>query len=121
MTHDIAELDLPALRTAMETAAKTSAEGFLKKHYNGQDWGACGFAWVTIYPKHKGNTKEGREERKVYRALGAELDHTGKNFQIWNPAKIGCQNIDAKEEGATTAAKILQMAGIDAHSHSRLD
>lgn len=29
----------------------------------GGDNGACGFAWVTIYPEHKGNTKLGKAER----------------------------------------------------------
>ena len=31
----------------------------------GGDNGACGFAWVTIHPEHKGNTKLGKAERRA--------------------------------------------------------
>ena len=109
------------LKAQIETEAHAVAQAFLDKHYGGQDAGACGFAWVTIYPEHKGNTKLGKEERKVFRALGADLDWTGKTFQIWNPAKIGCQNIDAKEAGARKASEILNANGIKASAGSRLD
>jgi hypothetical protein len=50
----------------MEAKAKEAAESFLIKHYVGQDWGACGFAWVKIQPEHKGNTKLGKIERKKF-------------------------------------------------------
>ena len=66
----------------------------------GGDRYACGFAWVTIYPEHKGNTKAGKAERKVLKELGFRLDWTGKSFQLWNPSQSGVQNIDIKEAGA---------------------
>lgn len=110
-----------------ELIAKVSEEAFLAakayldRNFNGADWGMCGFAWVNIKPKHKGNTKLGKEERKVLREMGFELDWTGKEFQWWNPSGLGCQNIEAKYTGAVVAARILREHGFDAYAGSRLD
>ena len=101
--------------------AKRAAIDYLDAHFNGQDSGACGFAWVNIRPKHKGNTKLGKEERKVLREMGFELDWTGKEFQWWNPSGLGAQNVDCKYVGARAAAKVLCEAGFDAYASSRLD
>tara|TARA_R110000744_G_scaffold98754_1_gene190957 strand:+ start:114 stop:458 length:345 start_codon:yes stop_codon:yes gene_type:complete len=114
-------MELSVLKSHMEAKAKEAAESFLIKHYVGQDWGACGFAWVKIQPEHKGNTKLGKIERKKFEALGATKDCTGKAWEIWNPSTLGCQNIDAKEEGARVAAEILCAEGYDARMGSRLD
>jgi len=114
-------MNTEAIKTRIATEAYAAAQKYLDQHFAGQDAGACGFAWVTITPKHKGNTKLGKAERLIFRALGAELDYTGKTFQIWNPAGIGAQNIDCKEAGALVAARILTENGIDAHAASRLD
>ena len=83
--------------------------------------GACGFAWVTINPKHKGNTKLGKEERKVLAALKFEKDWTGKSYQLWDPANYSGQNVDIKEAGARAAAVVLRKHGFDAYAGSRLD
>jgi len=109
------------LKNQMHVDAKAAAEAYLKKHYSGQDWGPCGFAWVTIFPEHKGNTRAGKAERKLFEQVGAKKDWTGKAWQIWNPAQIGAQNIDAKEEGAEAAARILKAAGFNAIAEGRLD
>ena len=101
--------------------AKTAGKAYLDKHFGGADWGMCGFAWVNIKPKHKGNTKLGKEERKVLREMGFELDWTGKEFQWWNPSGLSCQNIDAKYEGAVVAARILREHRFNAYAGSRLD
>lgn len=87
----------------------------------GGDRYACGFAWVTIYPEHKGNTTAGRAERKVIEAMGFRKDHTGKAYEYWNPSKWGGQNVDVKEAGARAAADVLRKYGFKAYAGSRLD
>ena len=111
----------------MTVVAKAAEEAFvaakscLDDLFHGCDRGMCGFAWVNIRPKHKGNTKLGKEERKVLREMGFELDWTGKEFQWWNPSGLGVQNVDCKYVGAKAAAKVLYEAGFDAYASSRLD
>jgi hypothetical protein len=102
-------------------AANNAATKYLSAYFGGQDYGACGFAWVTVYPVHKGNTKEGKQERKILREMGLELDWTGKAFQYWNPSKLGVQNVDSKYMGACEAAKVLKSYGFKASAGSRLD
>lgn len=87
----------------------------------GGDRYACGYAWVTIYPEHKGNTTAGRAERKVIEAMGFRKDHTGKAYEYWNPSKWGGQNVDVKEAGARAAANVLRKYGFKAYAGSRLD
>lgn len=107
------------IRDEMLAAARDAAN---RKYADiGGDRYACGFAWVTVYPKHKGNTKLGRAERTTLRELGFELDYTGKSFQMWNPSKHPCQNIDTKEAGARAAAEVLTRYGFTAYAGSRLD
>ena len=114
-------MDANVIKTEMLVAAKAAADKFYADSMGGNDWGACGFAWTTIYPQHKGNTRVGREERKIIRDLGFELDWTGKSFQLWNPSGHHCQNIDTKEAGARAAAMVLRQHGYNAHSGSRMD
>lgn len=87
----------------------------------GGDVGACGFAWVTIFPAYKGNTRAGRAERALLRAIGAELNWSGKAFDIWNPSKYHGQSVAVKYAGAEAAAKILRLLGFDATAEDRLD
>ena len=101
-------------------AAAQAADEFENKYFPDGGWGACGFAWVDIWGI-KGNTKLGREERKAIRAMGLELDYTGKRFSWWNPSQSHFQNIDCKEAGAQAAATVLQAHGFDAYAGSRLD
>lgn len=114
-------MDYNAIIYEAKLEARKKGQAFLDKYYDGQDAGMCGFAWVNIRPANKGNTKAGKEERKVLRAMGFELDWTGKEFQWWNPSGLGVQNIDAKEEGARAAAKVLRGHGFNAYAGSRLD
>lgn len=114
-------MDYIAIKYEAGFDARKAGEDFLQRHYGGQDRGMCGFAWVNVVPQHKGNTKAGKEERKVLRAMGFELDWTGKEFQWWNPSGLGVQNVDAKAEGARAAAKVLQGYGFNAYARSRLD
>ncbi len=109
------------LKTQMFDAAHDATDTFIRDVLKGEDAFACGFAWVDIYPKFKGNTKDGKAERKVIRELGFELDYTGKAFSLWNPSKSYFQNIDCKEAGARAAARFLKFYGFDAFANSRLD
>ena len=107
------------IRNEMTQAAKAAAAA--KYAEIGGDRWACGFAWVTIQPEHKGNTKLGKAERERIRSLGFELDWTGKTFQMWNPSGHPCQNVDTKEAGAAAAARVLKGHGFNAYAGSRLD
>jgi len=109
------------IRLEAWAAAVVATTKYIDTYLDGEDKYACGFAWVNVAPKHKGNTKLGREERKVLRAMGLELDYTGKRFSWWNPSKSYFQNIDCKEAGARAAATVLQAHGFDAWAESRLD
>lgn len=118
----LTRLSSPAqIRAEMLTEAKVAADKFFQEKLNGIDQYACGFAWVTVYPEHKGNTKAGREERKVLESLGMRKDWTGKAYEIWNPSGHGCQNVDTKEVGAVAAANVLKKYGFKAYAGSRLD
>ena len=98
-----------------EQAAHGAAVKFFNERLNGQDRGACGFAWVTIFGV-RGNTRLG----KALKAAGVRQDYT-KAFCLWNPAKVGVQNIDTLEAGAQAAAEVLVKYGFRAYADSRLD
>lgn len=103
-------------------AAAKAAQEFLEKHFGGRDAGACGFAWVKYYPKNKGNTRDGKEERRMIQSIGFRQDYTGKAYELWNPSKIGAQNIDCKEAGAMAYAKVMEEeVGLRLSVSSRLD
>ena len=112
-------VDIETIRIEMLTEAANAANQIHAKR--GDDWGACGFAWTTVYPKHKGTTRDGKTERKVLKELGFSKDWTGKSYQFWDPARYGGQNIDIKEAGAIAAANVLKKYGFDAYAGSRLD
>ena len=81
--------------------------------------GVCGFAWVNIYPEHKGNTKAGKAERKLYESIGFEKDDYNKCYSLW----IGQfnQSMQKKEMYAAAYAKVLSENNIRAYSGSRMD
>lgn len=81
--------------------------------------GVCGFAWVNIYPEHKGNTKAGKAERKLYESIGFEKDDYNKCYSLW----IGQfnQSMQKKETYAAAYAKVLSENNIRAYSGSRMD
>ena len=109
------------IKEKMEQAAHDAAHKFITQHMGGEDRGACGFAWVTLWPEHKGNTKLGKAERRGFEALGARKDWTGKAWMIWNPSGYPVQNIDTLEAGARAAADVLKAHGYKATAGSRLD
>jgi len=110
-----------AIRTEMLEQAHTVAMDLLNTRYGGKDAFACGFAWTTIYPEHKGNTRAGKAERKLYEEMGFRKDWTGKAYEFWNPSQWPGQNIDVKEAGARAAAEVLRKYGFTAYAGSRLD
>jgi hypothetical protein len=114
-------MDITAIRNEMLNEARDAANKFFQEKLDGVDQYACGFAWVTVFPEHKGNTKAGREERKVLESLGMRKDWTGKAYEIWNPSGHVCQNVDTKEAGAVAAANVLKKYGFKAYAGSRLD
>lgn len=114
-------MDTNAIRNEMMDAAFKAADKFFKERLGGRDQYACGFAWVTVYPEHKGNTKAGKAERQILESLGFRKDWTGKAYEFWNPSKYACQNVDTLEEGARAAADVLKRHGFKAYAGSRLD
>jgi hypothetical protein len=102
-------------------AARNAAGDYLVEKLGGKDNYPCGFAWVTVYPENKGNTKLGKAERGLLESIGFEKDWTGKAYQIWNPSKVNVQNVDVKEAGAQAYADIMKAAGFKAYAGSRLD
>lgn len=112
-------MDLNVIKAEMLQAAKDAADDMYKRI--GGDRYACGFAWTTIYPKHKGNTKDGKAERKIIEALGFRKDYTGKAYEYWNPSGSPVQNVDIKEAGARAAAEVLRKYDFNAYAGSRLD
>lgn len=114
-------MDITAIRNEMLNEARDAANKFFQEKLGGEDRYACGFAWVTVYPEHKGNTKAGKAERRILESLGMRKDWTGKAYEIWNPSGHGCQNVDTKEAGAVAAANVLKKYGFKAYAGSRLD
>lgn len=75
--------------------------------------GACGFAWISVYP---GTSSFARWLVKYNRAR-RNYGETG--VRIW--VSEGRQSIELKEAYAEAFAKVLQSYGIDAYAGSRLD
>ena len=114
-------LNIKEVVTEMTLAAQTAAKEYADARYEGKDGGACGFAWVEIYPANKGNTKLGKAERLMLHDMGFRPDWTGRAYQVWDPAKWPGQSIDVKEVGAMAAASVLKKYGFKAYAASRLD
>lgn len=122
-----ATIDTAQITASAETACRTAQQKFLDNWVNstgGNAYGEpmyCGFAWVTVYPQHKGNTRDGKAERAVLSAMGFRKDWTGKAYQLWNPTGYAGQSMDVKEVGAQAYAEVLRGAGFTAYMESRAD
>ena len=111
-----------AKKAAEQAQAKFLAEW--TANTGGNEYGEpmyCGFAWVTITPEHKGNTRLGKLERRVIEAMGFRKDWTGKAYQLWNCTGYAGQSMDVKEAGAQAYAEVLRGAGFKAYMGSRAD
>lgn len=113
-------MDTTAIANEVYAKASQAAKDFADRHFDGRDGGACGFAWVTVYPANKGNTKLGKAERALLSRLGFRPGHD-KGYVLWDPAKWPGQSIDCKEAGAVVAASVLDSYGFRAYAGSRLD
>lgn len=115
-------VDLTQAHEIATEVAFTASLAYVTKHYEGHDAGACGFAWVTFYPKNKGNTRDGKAERKMFEAIGFTKDYTGKAWTLWNPSNYRGQNVDTKYAGAAAyAKKFEELTGIKLSPADRLD
>ena len=107
------------IREATE-AAHEAAEQYENTHFPNGGWGACGFAWTSLYEhngvKLKGNTRMGR----MLKAAGISQDWQ-RVFSVWNPSKYPTQNVDTLEAGARAAAEVFRKYGFTAYAGSRLD
>ena len=115
-TLTIDHTQVQAVHARALAAAQTAARAFANKHMNGQDGGACGFAWVNVY-KVRSNSKLG----KALAEVGFRKSYTGA-LQLWNQWWPG-QSVDAADHGATAYAAVLkQELGIEeVYAGSRLD
>ena len=103
-----------------QTAAYAAADQYFQTQLGGVDRYACGFAWVNIY-RYNGKKIDGRTKiGRMLQAAGVRKDWQGV-FQIWNPSKYGCQNVDTLEAGAQAAADVFRKYGFEAYAGSRLD
>lgn len=114
-------MDIATVKQEMETAAEAAGSKYFQTVLGGVDRFACGFAWIEIYPEHRGNTRLGRAERKLFEALGARKSWHGRCYEIWMPGRQACQNVDVHESAARAGAEVLRRHGFKAYSGSRLD
>ena len=122
-----ATIDTQTITLQAEQACRKAQQQFLDNWVNttgGNSYGEpmyCGFAWVTVYPEHKGNTRAGKAERAVLAQMGFRKDWTGKAYELWNPTGYRGQSMDVKEVGAQAYAEVLRGAGFKAYAGSRAD
>ena len=82
--------------------------------------GVCGFAWISIYPEFKGNTRLGKQERAVLEEFEFEQDYSNKaKYTRW-VSDFG-QSLERKTAYANAAAAVFASAGIRAFGQSRID
>ena len=81
--------------------------------------GVCGSAWVDVFPANKGNTRAGKEERKILESAGFRKNDYTKTHQLW--ISDYNQSMQKKETYARAFAEVLRTNGIKAHSRSRMD
>jgi len=81
--------------------------------------GVCGFAWVDVYPEYKGNTRLGKDERRILENNGFKKRFEGKTYYKW--VSDYNQSMQKKEAYARAFAEILRDNGVKAYSGSKLD
>ena len=115
MDREFSQSEIEAIVAEAKAAAQVAANEYFNEKLQGVDQYACGFAWVNIYGI-KGNTKLGR----AMKAAGFRKSYDGA-WQIWNPSKFPCQNVDTLEAGAIAAQNVFRKYGFTAYAGSRLD
>jgi hypothetical protein len=114
----VEKLKVTPMIVGQETSLFSGKIDYSKTTYYVED-GVCGFAWVDVYPAHKGNTRLGKDERKVLEASGFKKDVYGKKYYKWISAFN--QSMQKKEAYADAFAKVLRENGLKAYAGSRLD
>jgi hypothetical protein len=114
----VEKLEVVPMIVGQETSLFSNKIDYSKPTYYVAD-GVCGFAWVDVYPVNKGNTRAGKEERKVLEAFGFRKNDYEKSHQLWI-SKFN-QSMQKKETYAREFAKVLRENGFKAYSGSRMD
>lgn len=82
--------------------------------------GVCGFAWTYVYPKHKGNTKLGKQERAALEACDFQQDYCNpKKYTLW--ISDFDQSMQKKYAYAKAFADVLCAHGMTAGGQCRMD
>ena len=114
----VEKLEVVPMIVGQETSMFSNKIDYSKPTYYVAD-GVCGFAWVDIYPANKGNTRAGKEERKLLESFGFHKNDYAKTYQLWVSAYN--QSMQKKEAYARAYADVLRANGLKAYSGSRLD
>lgn len=114
----VEQLKVVPMIVGEETSFFSGKLDYSKPTYFVED-GVCGFAWVNVYPANKGNTKLGKEERKLLETAGFRKNDYERCHQLWISSYN--QSMQKKEAYAGAYAKVLRDYGFRAYSGSRLD
>lgn len=114
----VEKLEVVPMIVGQETSMFSNKIDYSKPTYYVAD-GVCGFAWVDVYPAYKGNTRAGKEERKLLESFGFRKNDYAKTYQLWVSAYN--QSMQKKEAYARAYADVLRANGLKAYSGSRLD
>jgi hypothetical protein len=114
----VEKLEVVPMIVGQETSLFSNKIDYSKQTYYVAD-GVCGFAWVDVYPANKGNTKAGKEERKLLERFGFRKNDYEKTHQLWVSAYN--QSMQKKESYARAFAEVLRANGFKAYAGSRLD
>lgn len=114
----VEKLEVVPMIVGQETSLFSNKIDYSKPTYYVAD-GVCGFAWVDVYPANKGNTKAGKEERKLLERFGFRKNDYQKTHQLWVSAYN--QSMQKKEAYARAFAAVLRENGFKAYAGSRLD
>jgi hypothetical protein len=114
----VEKLEVAPMIVGQETSLFSNKIDYSKQTYYVAD-GVCGFAWVDVYPANKGNTKAGKEERKLLERFGFRKNDYEKTHQLWVSAYN--QSMQKKESYARAFAEVLRANGFKAYAGSRLD
>lgn len=106
--------EVKAIVAKAEAAAHAAGAAALARA--GRDFGACGFAWSTVY-NVKGSTRLG----KALVAAGFRKAYEG-GLQFWMPGRQPCQSIDVHEVAADAFTKVIrEELEVECYSGSRMD
>jgi hypothetical protein len=114
----VEKLNVVPMIVGQETSLFSNKIDYTKPTYYVAD-GVCGFAWVNIYPVNKGNTRAGKEERKMLESAGFRKNDYEKAYQLW--ISEFNQSMQKKETYARAFAEVLRANGLKAYSGSRMD